>query len=109
MIKVSVLYPNQPGATFDMDYYTGTHIPLVLGRCGTDVKPGGIDRGVAGGAPGSEAPYHVAGHLLFESPEAMERSLFPHMQEFLADIPNFTNIQPVLQISEVVLAAGSAP
>ena len=109
MIKVSVLYPNQPDGTFDMDYYTGRHVPLVLGRCGDDVKPGGIERGVAGGAPGTAAPYRVAGHLLFDTTEAMERSLFRHMQEFLDDVPNFTNIEPVVQISEVVLAAGVRP
>jgi uncharacterized protein (TIGR02118 family) len=106
MLKVSVLYPNQPGGKFDLDYYVNTHVPLVLDRCGSAVSPGGIERGVAGGAPGSEAPYHVVGNLLFESPEAMDRALGPHLQEILADIPNFTNIQPVMQISEVVWEFG---
>ena len=106
MLKVSVLYPNQPGGKFDLDYYLNKHVPLVLERCGDDVKPGGIERGVAGGAPGSDAPYHVVGNLLFESPETMNRSLGVHMPELLADIPNFTNIQPVVQISEVVWEHG---
>jgi uncharacterized protein (TIGR02118 family) len=109
MIKVSVLYPNQPGAKFDLDYYTRKHVPLVLDRCGNDVKPGGIDRALPGGAFGLDAPYCVTGHLIFESREAMDRSLGTHMPEFLADIPNFTNIQPVVQISEVVLEHGRRP
>ena len=109
MIKVSVLYPDQPDANFDMDYYTQKHVPLVLDRCGTDVKPGGIERALPGGAFGMNAPYRAAGHLIFESREGMERSLGTHMPEFLADVPNFTNIQPVVQISEVVLEPGRRP
>lgn len=104
MIKVSVLYPNQPGVKFDMDYYTKRHVPLVLERCGDEVKPGGIERGAA-----PDAPYCAAGHLLFESPEVMARLFGQHMQEFMADIPNFTNVQPVVQISEVVLEFGRRP
>jgi uncharacterized protein (TIGR02118 family) len=103
MIKMSVLYPNQPDGTFDMDYYVTQHIPFVLSRCGSDATPGGIERGVAGGAPGSPAPYRVAAHLLFLSQAAMERSFGRYVQEILADLPNFTNIQPIVQISEVVL------
>jgi hypothetical protein len=29
MFKVSVMYPNQPGARFDIDYYRTTHMELV--------------------------------------------------------------------------------
>ena len=34
MIKVSVFYPNKPGARFDFDYYTATHLPLVRDKLG---------------------------------------------------------------------------
>ena len=30
MIKVSVMYPNAPGARFDHDYYRDKHLPLTL-------------------------------------------------------------------------------
>ena len=29
MIKVSVMYPNRPGARFDHDYYRDKHLPLI--------------------------------------------------------------------------------
>lgn len=109
MIKVSVLYPTQPDGHFDMDYYVNKHVPLVLGRCGEYVKPAGIERGLSGGAPGVDAPYHAAGHLIFESVDAMNSAMGPHMQEIFEDLANFTNIQPVVQISEVVLPAGQRP
>ena len=39
MIKVSVLYPHSPAATFDMGYYLETHMPMV------QRKPGRVDVG----------------------------------------------------------------
>ena len=29
MIKVTVLYPNEPDKKFDVDYYVNTHVPMV--------------------------------------------------------------------------------
>jgi len=29
MIKVNMLYPNEEGKKFDMDYYCNIHIPMV--------------------------------------------------------------------------------
>src|SRR5690242_4815085 len=34
MIKVSVMYPNKPGARFDHAYYRDRHMPLVKSRMG---------------------------------------------------------------------------
>ena len=38
MIKLSVLYPNQEGKKFDMDYYCATHLPLVKKLLGDSLK-----------------------------------------------------------------------
>jgi uncharacterized protein (TIGR02118 family) len=38
MIKISVLYPNNEGAKFDMAYYCQTHIPLVKRLLGAAVR-----------------------------------------------------------------------
>ena len=102
MIKVSVYYPNTPDGRFDLDYYAKTHMPWVLDRCAGAVKRTEIERGIAGGAPGSDAPFRVAAHLLFDSAESMQVSFSVHLPEFVADLPNFTDIQPTMQISEVV-------
>ena len=34
MIKVSVMYPNAQGVSFDHDYYKTTHMPLVKSKMG---------------------------------------------------------------------------
>ena len=52
MIKVSVLYPNQPNGRFDMTYYCDQHIPLVRRLLGSAVKNAAVEQGLSGGAPG---------------------------------------------------------
>ena len=51
--------------------------------------------------PGSPAIYIAMAHLLFESLESFQSAFGPHMDTILADIPNYTDIQPAMQISEV--------
>jgi uncharacterized protein (TIGR02118 family) len=102
MIKVSVMYPNTEGSTFDMTYYCGTHIPMVRQRLGAALKGVTVEQGIRGEEPGSPAPYLALGHLLFESVEAFQTAFGPHAEEFAADIPNYTNTQPTIQISEVM-------
>ena len=101
MIKVSVLYPNEEGKKFDMDYYLNSHIPMVQEKCGAALKGGAVDQGLGGAEPGSPATYAAMGHLLFDSVEAFQSSFGPHAKAIMADIPNYTDIQPTIQISEV--------
>jgi len=103
MIKVTVVYPNNPGSRFDIAYYCKTHIPLVQRLLGTALKGVAVEQGIAGGTPGSPAPYLAIGQLQFDSVEAFQASFGPHAQKIMADIPNYTNVQPVIQISEVKL------
>lgn len=103
MIKVTVFYPNNSGTTFDMPYYTTRHLPMVQKKCGPACKSIAADLGVAGGEPGSKPAYIAVGYLTFESAEAFQKSFGPHAREILADIPNYTNAQPVIQISEIKL------
>lgn len=41
------------------------------------------------------------GHLYFETVDAFLCAFGPHASQIFADIPNYTNIQPTVQISEV--------
>ena len=102
MIKVSVFYPNSPGARFDMTYYTTKHMPMVQKRI-TACKGIAAEQGLAGGPPGAPATYIAIGHLLFDSVEAFQAGFAPHAAEILGDIPNYTNTQPVLQINQITL------
>ena len=103
MIKVSVLYPNTEGAKFDMAYYCNTHMPLVRRLLSPAIKGVAAEQGIGGMAPGSPAPFVAIGHLLFDSLEAFQTIFGPHAQAIMSDIPNYTNLQPTIQISEVKL------
>jgi uncharacterized protein (TIGR02118 family) len=42
-------------------------------------------------------------HIFCDSIEAFQTGFGPHAQEIMADIPNYTDQAPVIQISEVVV------
>jgi uncharacterized protein (TIGR02118 family) len=103
MIRITVLYANEPGKTFDHQYYANKHMRLVAER----LKSFGlvrteVDKGVAGGAPGAPAPYVAIGHVYFPSVEGFQKGMGQHGKEIMGDIPNYTNIKPQIQISEIM-------
>jgi uncharacterized protein (TIGR02118 family) len=101
MIKVSVFYPHREGARFDMDYYCKSHMPMVQQKLGAACKRVAVEEGIGGGAPGASPAYAAMGHLYFDSAQAFETAFAPHAQAIMADIPNYTDIQPVIQVSEI--------
>lgn len=103
MIKVTAMYPHTEGARFDHAYYVDRHMPMVKERFGSACKYYTIDKGIAGMAPGSPPSYGIMCHFFFDSVGAFQSAFEPHAQEILGDIPNYTDIAPVIQISEVVV------
>lgn len=101
MIRISVLYPNN--GEFDMAYYLSKHMALVhklmdsMGLVRTEV-----DQGIGTAEPNAPAPYIAIGHLVFDSLENMQKALQEHDPTLAADVPNFTNIQPIFQISTIL-------
>lgn len=97
-----VFYPNKPGATFDFSYYVQRHFPMVLEK----LKPFGaerfeIERGVAN-EEGGPPPYLAIGRLFLRDVAGFQRGMEAHGAEILADIPRYTNIEPTVQIAEVL-------
>lgn len=94
MIKLTVSYPSGDGATFDHDYYATSHVP----KCNSAFRPARteIEKGIDGP--------NVAGVVFyFESMDALQGALAgPQIGDIMADVANYTNIAPVMQISEVV-------
>jgi uncharacterized protein (TIGR02118 family) len=101
MIKVGVFYPSTPGARFDMKYYLEKHIPMVKQKIGPALKNVAVEQGVAGGQPGAPITYSVIAHLSFDSVDAFQSTFGPNAPAILGDVPNYTDIQPIVQISEV--------
>jgi uncharacterized protein (TIGR02118 family) len=103
MIKVSVFYPNGTGNLFDMDYYLNTHMPMVQARLGAALRGVFVEHGLAGYGAGAPPAYLALGHLVFDSVEQFQESFGAHAAEIVGDVPNFTNTQPTIQISEIKL------
>jgi uncharacterized protein (TIGR02118 family) len=103
MVIVSVMYPASAGAKFDMDYYLKTHVPLVGARwndCG--LREAKVLHGA--GAPGGGPPmYSVIALLTFDSAAAVDEAVARHGAEIIGDIPNFSSVQPVIQVNDVLV------
>src|SRR6516164_2600196 len=101
MIKVSVFYPNNEGSKFDMNYYCNSHIPMVRQKLGAPCKGATGEQHISGATPGSRPGFIAMGHIYFGSVAAFQTAFGPHAEAIMADIPNYTDIHPTLQISEV--------
>lgn len=103
MIVFTVMYPHGPDKHFDMDYYLAKHIPLVREKVGDALKGVTVDKGLSSREPGSAPTYAAITRLLFDTVEDVATRMTPHSPMFNEDIPNFTNIKPFVQVSEVIV------
>ena len=76
---------------------------MVAELLGDALKGGNVDSGLAGGAPGEMAPFIAMGHMTFDSVDSFQNAFGPNAEKIMGDIPNFTNTQPQIQISEIKL------
>ncbi|MBN2041918.1 MAG: EthD family reductase [Spirochaetes bacterium] len=105
MIRVDVCYPAKENGRFDFDYYTQKHIPMTMDL----LKDYGcvrseVDKGMPG--PGGASPLFVCvGYLYFEDLERMAKGLEAIGSKLAEDMPNYTDIEPQIQTSEIILPA----
>lgn len=99
-VTVSVMYPNE-GSKFDMDYYLGTHGPLVKGKWESKgLMSLKVIKGLATPDPDTPPLYQVIALLEFDSVEDFQGAVADSGADVLGDIPNFTDVQPVIQIND---------
>lgn len=106
MIRISILYPNNRGARFDVSYYVETHMPMSIKLL--SAHPGfrgvSVERGLGGAVPGSGAAYIAMCHFLFSSVEEFMAAFMPNAEVLQGDMPNYTDIEPVIQFNEVLIS-----
>jgi uncharacterized protein (TIGR02118 family) len=104
MVKISILYPST--GSFDMDYYLDTHMPrsIELLSKGKGYRGVSVERGLSGASPGSAPTYVAMCHYLFDTAEDFMAGFMPHAAELQGDMPNYTDIETVIQVSEVVIS-----
>lgn len=102
LIKVSVMYPYAEGKTFDMAYYETKHMPMVADYLGENLVKYTIEKGVASGIPNQPLPYMAIGTFYVKSLTEYQAAIAPNREAIRADFPNYTNIAPIILVSEVV-------
>ena len=110
MISVTITYPYQPGRKFDYDYYLGKHMPwtieLISGH--PDFRGISVTRGVSGTAPGSDPAYVAMCQMTFATRKGFLESFMPHAEKLQADMPNYTDIEPITQFNKVEIYESKA-
>lgn len=101
LFKITILYPNGEGKTFDMDYYESKHMPMVAGLLGKNLQFYEIDRGISGRTPTDKVPYLAVGYFYVKDVAEYNKAIGQHREEIIGDFKNYTNIQPIIQVSEV--------
>lgn len=103
MIRAVVLYPAAPGHHFDFAYYLARHVPMAREL----LVPEGlvrleVDRGASGEELGSPPRYVCMASMYFETLEDYERAMARHGESLGADVPNYTNVEPFVQVNEII-------
>lgn len=101
MVKVSIYFPNMPGSRFDVDYYTHVHMPLVMKSLVSAVRAVSVEIGVSGAKVQQPPPFRAVAAFTCDSVKAFNEAFLPHAAEVTGDIPNYTDIEPVIQVSQV--------
>lgn len=101
MFKVTILYPNGDDKTFDMDYYEKKHMPMVAGFIGKNLRFYEIDKGLSGRTPNDKPAYLAIGYFFVKDVAEYGKAIAQNRDAVISDFKNYTNVQPVVQISEV--------
>lgn len=101
MVRASFSYLSAPSSHFDFTYYVDRHLPLARRLLNpTKIE---VDRGVSGEERGSAPRYACVAHLYFASLEDYYTALEAHGEELGEDVPNYTNAELEIQVSEIVV------
>ncbi len=101
MFKVEILYPNGDDKHFDMEYYETKHMPMMAGLLGKNLKFYEINKGIGGRMPGDKAPFVAVGYFYISDVAEYNNAIAQNREAVVNDIKKYTNIQPVIQISEI--------
>lgn len=102
LIKISIMYPAAEGKTFNMDYYETKHMPMVAGYLGANLVKYTIEKGLSSGVPNQPLPFMAVGTFYVKDLKAYQAAVAPNLPTIRADFANYTNVTPVILISEVV-------
>jgi uncharacterized protein (TIGR02118 family) len=107
MIRISFLYPAGEDASFNFDYFINTHVTMAYERFGPVLREYTLGRGMPT-TEGSPPAYPAVCHVLTDSIEEFNQAYAPHADAMRADVANYTNIFPIIQVGDVVFEQRAA-
>jgi len=100
MVRIAVMFPNVQEKHFDADYYRNKHLPLVKEKYSQHgLQAVQIDTALTTSGKHA-APYVAIGYMLFESINQFMQAFEADGKSLMDDIVNFTDIEPIVQISQ---------
>lgn len=102
LIKISIMYPYAEGKTFDMAYYETKHMPMVANFLGSNLVKYTIEKGLSSGIPNQPLPFMAIGTFYVQSLDKYQAAIAPNRDAIRADFINYTNVVPIILVSEVV-------
>lgn len=106
MLNIASVYMKKEGYHFDFDYYLNIHMPRSIellssakGFCKVSVERGMDFKGQE-----IESKCVAICHYYFDTLENFMAAFTPNAEELEGDIVNYTNIDPIIQISSVAIS-----
>ena len=99
MITYTVYYPYRKDSHFDMEYYCNEHMEIAKSYFGAACKGILVLKGNC--EKGKQPRYSCICHLFFNTKKDFFAATEKSNVELIADIKNFTDIEPVSEITEV--------
>ncbi len=99
MYVINILYPKGDDTTFDMDYYTSTHMPMFHDAVGDNMTGWGV-------ADSHDPNYHCFAWATFNDLDQYQAAMGEHGPAIMADVTNYTNTRPILITGQVTATSG---
>ena len=93
MLVVTILYPRTDDSTFDMDYYTSSHMPMLAESLGEACTGWGAATIPAG-------KYQALGWATVTDQASFDAGMKEHGAKIMGDVPSYTNVRPEMLVGE---------
>ena len=102
MIRITLIYRKSAQTHFDFDHYVNHHVPMsrgLMADCGLiSIEVEKVLRAL----DGSPSDIVCVTHVDFEDETGLRKALELHGEKMMADFPNYTDIDPEIQVCQVL-------
>ncbi|CAK1367171.1 hypothetical protein CB0940_10486 [Cercospora beticola] len=99
---ISVLFPNDEDAQYDIEYYVQKHMPRIAEEWAKYGVTGWNVREFAPGPDGSKPPYAFGSETFWTSKDKLSDAFTgPEAAGIMEDVKNFSNKQPIFLYGDV--------